>query len=50
MDNSCCGGHFTGNVGIRVLRNDGVENRVGNLVADFVRMAFRHGLRSKKMF
>ena len=29
---------------IDLLRENGVEDGVGNLVADFVRMAFRHGL------
>ena len=33
----------------RILREDGVENRIGNLVGDLVGMAFGDGLRSKKI-
>jgi hypothetical protein len=30
------------------MGNDGVEDRVGNLVGDLVRMAFGHGLGGKQ--
>ena len=39
----------TGVVGLRVLRNNFIEHGVGNLVAELVRMPFRHGFGCKKM-
>ena len=36
-------------VRVRVLRETGVQNRVGDLVGDFVRMAFRNGLGSENV-
>ena len=35
---------FAGDVARSVLREAGIENRVGDVVADFVRMPFRHRL------
>ena len=32
---------------IDLLRKDGIKDGIGNLIADFVRMAFRHGLGRK---
>ncbi len=43
-------GHFAGHVRVRILREDGVQHGVGDLVADFVRVSFGHGLGCKKSF
>ena len=40
---------FTGDVGLRVLAEEFVENGVGNLVSDFVGMTFGDGLRCKEV-
>ena len=55
------GGHFAsndgntgfdqglnGNASVLVLSNDGVQHRIGDLVGDFVRMPFGHGLGGEK--
>ena len=39
----CCK-RFAGDARFRILREQSVENGIGNLVADFVRMAFGNGL------
>ncbi len=43
-------GRFAGNAGIGVVFKHRVENRVGNLVADFIGMPLGYGFRGKKMF
>ena len=40
---------FAGDAAVRVLRQNGVEDRVGDLVADLVGMSFRHGFGCKEM-
>ena len=42
--------HFASYMRGRVFRHDVVENCIGNLVANLVRVAFGHGFRCKKMF
>ena len=42
-----CRERFAGYAGFRILREQGIQNGVGNLVADFVRMAFGNGFRCK---
>ena len=46
------GGHsgLAGHTGGGVLRQNGVQHRVGDLVADLVGMSFGHGFRSKESF
>jgi len=39
---------FAGHTGELVLGDDGVQDRVRNLVGDLVRMSFRHGLGGEK--
>jgi len=39
---------FTGDPGIGILGQNGVQNRVGNLITDFVRMSCSHGLGRKQ--
>jgi hypothetical protein len=34
---------FAGYATVRVIRQHGIENSIGNLISDFVRVAFRHG-------
>ena len=41
------GAALAGHVGVRVFGEDRVQNRVGNLVADFVGMSLGHGFRGK---
>jgi len=36
-------------VGVGILGQDGVENAVGDLVGDLVRMALGHGFRAEKI-
>jgi hypothetical protein len=40
---------FAGNRALRILGQNGVEDRVGNLISNLVGMSFRYGLRRKKM-
>ena len=42
--------HFASHMCGRVFCHDVVENCIGNLVANLVRVAFGHGFRCKKMF
>ena len=37
------GGAFAGDVGVGILRENRVEDGIGNLVADFIRMTLGHG-------
>ncbi|MOA06395.1 hypothetical protein D3C78_1260270 [compost metagenome] len=41
---------FAGYACFRILFQDGVENGIGDLVGDFVRMSFRDGFRREKVF
>src|SRR5690606_36848305 len=45
--NACFDHGLTGNTGVFVLGDDGVEHGVGNLVGNFARMAFRDRLGSE---
>ena len=40
---------FTGDAAFRILRQNGVEDRVGNLIGNLVGMSFGYGLRRKEM-
>ena len=42
-----CGKCFASDAGFGILREQGVQNGIGDLVADFVRMAFGNGFRCK---
>ena len=39
--------HIAGDARLLVLRQDRVQHAIGNLVADFIRMSFRHGFGSE---
>ena len=39
---------FTGDTAVGILLQDSIENSIGNLITDFVRMPFRYGFRCKK--
>ena len=39
---------LTGHMGMRILFQQGIQNCIGNLVADLVRMPFRYAFRSKE--
>ena len=41
---------FTGDAGVFVLGDDGVEHGIGNLVGDLVGMAFGDGLGGKEEY
>ena len=41
------GERFASDAGFGILREQGVQNGIGDLVADFVRMAFGNGFRCK---
>ena len=47
MDFICAGCHLAGNMRIRVVDEDLVQHRIGDLVADFIGMSARDGLRGK---
>jgi len=47
QDKAGSGVTFAGNAGMSVLFQAGVENGVGDLVADFIRMSFGHRLGSE---
>ena len=49
VDQAGAGRGLTGYTAHRVLGQDGVQNGVGNLVADLVGMTFGHGFRGKKI-
>ena len=42
-----CGGSFASDTALRILSKQCIQNRVRNLVADFIRMSLGHGLRSE---
>ena len=48
-DESGSAHRLAGNVRVRVLREAGVQNRIGDLVGDFVGVAFRDGLGSENV-
>ena len=48
--NAGCRAGFAGHAGIRILRQNRVEHRVADLVADFVGMSFRNGFGCKQLF
>ena len=50
-DDGHAGGHegLTGHVGVGILLEQGVEHGIGDLVSDFVGMAFGHGFRSEEV-
>ena len=50
-DDATIGGHqgFTGNAAHRVLRQGRIKNRIADLIANFIRVPFRHGLGSENM-
>ena len=47
---SGCGAGFARNTAHRVLLKKRVQNRIGNLIADFIRMSFSNRFGSKKSF
>ena len=47
--NAGCRAGFAGHAGIRILRQNRVEHRVADLVADFVGMSFRNGFGCKQL-
>ena len=40
---------FAGDAALRILREDGVEDRIGNLIGNFVGVSLGYGLRRKQM-
>jgi hypothetical protein len=50
-DHGQAGGHqgLAGNTALGVYLHDFIENRIGNLVGNLVRMAFGDGLRGKQV-
>ena len=47
QSNACFDNSLAGHTGLRVLRQDGVEQSVGDLICKLVRMSFRHRLGSE---